>query len=146
LNPHGAWVDRWRVVAPAQAVRVDVPSSRSLRRRLERDLRALAPGTPVALADDRPGSRRRCRRLARRSGVALSREYLAVPTSKQSAYLVEDSVPSLRYFCAAVLTVPPSPGLPAVTSELAIRLIERLGPWKFVGGVFPGRVAVGRRT
>src|SRR5205807_5409388 len=80
-----AWAERWRVVAPAGAVRIEVgPRGRIA------DRGATAPRTPLALCASGPFARRRVRRAADRAGITLEREYLALPSARSPAFLVDD--------------------------------------------------------
>jgi len=142
--------DRWernlRVVAPGDAVRVDIPRSLHLRQIMQRRAFELPSGTAVVLRDAAPGSRWRCRRFARRAGIELERTYLALPSLSAPAYLVQDAPASVRYFCSAILTVPPGLAVFAGVVEGLLRLVQVVAPWRIVGIFVPGRVAVGRRT
>ncbi len=81
----------WRVIAPPESIRLDVPRSRRARQVLQGRLLALPAGTRVALCDRAPGSSWRCRRLAEDAGIALERVYLALPSLDSPHYLIEDT-------------------------------------------------------
>src|SRR5260370_42018122 len=98
-----AWTERWRVVAPTGAVRVEVGS----RGRIAGGMPSAAPQTPLALCASGPFARRRVRRAADRAGVALQRQYLALPSASSPAFLVEDRPAAVDYFPARSLTPPP---------------------------------------
>lgn len=134
-----AWAERWRVVAPAGAVRVEVGP----RGRIAGGLPSPAPQTPLALCASGPLARRRVRRAAARAGVALEREYLALPSAGSPAFLVEDRSVAVDYFRARILTPPPGTG--AGLAELAVRTL-RLIPRPALSGLAPGWVAIGRRA
>lgn len=126
----------WRVLGPAHAVEVRNPR--------RRQLRALAPGTPVCLVQDRPWARRRLRRLCRRAGIVLERELVAVPSTRHPIVLVDDQEPAVRHFWASVVTTPPGITRGWLPATLLVRFGRRL-PWTWTGAVAPGRVVLGTR-
>jgi hypothetical protein len=131
-----AWSDRWRVVAPAGAVRLDV------------DLRGRTSPAPargaVALCASGPFARWRVRRAAARAGVALEREYLALPSAGSPAFLVEDAPGPIDYFRVRILTAPPGTSRLGAAADLAVQAVQH-APRRLVGALAPGRVAIGRR-
>jgi hypothetical protein len=132
-----AWTERWRVVAPPGAVRVDV----GRRGRFGAPLPALA-GPPLVLCAAGPLAKGRIRRAARRAGVAINRQYLALPSAGSPAFLVEDSSAAIDYFRTRILTPPPGTARGVAAVDLAIRLVRR-APRRLLSGLAPGRVAVG---
>jgi hypothetical protein len=135
-----AWAERWRVVAPAGAVRVDIdlrarPSGGGLPR--------LAPGGALVLCASGPFARRRVRRAAARGGVALEREYLALPSGAEPAFLVQDGPAALDYFRRRILATPPGLARTAWLAEVALRAARAL-PTAVLTAVVPGRLAIGR--
>jgi hypothetical protein len=144
MRTHRRWAQNWRIVAPENAVLIDVPRSRTGRRRARRLLDGLPSGTSVVLVGHAAGARRRCRRLARVTGVRLTREYVALPSGRAPAYLVEDAPGTWRYVLSALLTIPPSPPVRTASTEALLRVTRRLSAWNGVGALAPGRVAIGR--
>lgn len=143
---HNRWAENWRVLAPPASVRLSVPLSARKRRRAAAMVQRLSPGTPVVLIDAAPGSRARCRRFAERAGLEVVRAFVAVPSGRRPAYLVEDAWGPMQYFSTHLLTVPPRLTTLAAPAEGLIRLVRRLGPWHLIGDLIPGRVVVGRRA
>jgi hypothetical protein len=139
-----SWSERWRILAPDGAVRIELPRSSRARHVAEQRCAGLPSGAVVVLVDARPGSRRRIRRWAGRAGVRLSREYLALPSLRRPAYLVEDAPQSIAYFASAIMTVPPGWPWLASLGEAAVRLAA-LSPAMKLAGTLGGRVAVGNR-
>lgn len=137
------WRDNWRVVGPADAVRVELGRSRRSRRGAERAVRTLSAGTPVVLSAAGPGATGRCRRLARRTGLVLEREFLAVPSAAAPAYLVEDERGPVEVFLESVLVTPPGVPLARAVDAL-LGLVRKLRPVWLVRALAPGRIAVGR--
>lgn len=140
------WKENWSVLGPPDAVQIDLPRSRAGRRALVRRVRALPVGSAVMLRDGVLASRWRCRRFALRAGVQLQRQYVALPSARSPAFLVEDGRRPLGYFCSAVLSVPPGVTLLAAPAGLLARAAAWLARAGLVGVIAPGRVAVGWRT
>jgi hypothetical protein len=138
--------DRLRHVVPASTTWVRVPSTRTERAETADRLRRMPPGTTIVLADPRPGSRRRSRVLARRSGVRIERELLAIPSVETPVYAVEDVAPAVASFWNSFVTVPAGVTASALPVTLAIRLVAVLRAWGLIGAIVPGRVTVGRRS
>jgi hypothetical protein len=132
-------------VAPEGAAWYRVPRGSDGRRRLGSSLRALSPGTPVVLVDDRPGARRRSRAAARSGEVAVERELLAIPSAAEPVYAVEDAAPALRAFWHSFVTVPPGEARRALAISAACRAVALLRPWPVLGAIAPGRFTIGRR-
>lgn len=139
------WRDNWRAVVPAGAVRVPVARSRSRRRAQERVLRQLPAGSDVALCAAAPGATRRCRALASRAGLQISREYLALPSASAPGYLVQDAPAPVDLLVETVLVTPPGSRLSALF-DAGFRIVRRLKPHRLIRILAPGRVVVGRRT
>lgn len=98
----------------------------------------------MVLLDARPLARRRCRGLARRSGLVVQREVLALPSLVRSVYLVEDDPVSVRFAWRNLLTAPPG----VTRAHAAVSSLLALGaslPWWVLGTVAPGRVVVAGR-
>jgi hypothetical protein len=84
--------------------------------------------------------------MARRAGLAIHHEYLAVPSAARPAFLIEDAPASVEYFCGRVLTIPPGPVAEALLIEVALRVIQGIRPWAWMGAAVPGRMVVVERT
>jgi hypothetical protein len=138
------WKDNWRVVAPSGAARFDVPRSPARRRRLEHELEELVLGTPVVLAASGPSASRRCRRLAAAAGVTVERTYVALPSAVAPAYLVEDRVPSIRFFLGELLAAPPATRGRRIL-VLGVAAFRLLPSWRLARALPAGRVIVGVR-
>src|SRR5215211_1784998 len=140
------WKENWSVLGPPDAIRVDLPRSRAARRAMVGRVRALPVGAAVVLCDGVLASRWRCRRFAARASVRLERQYVALPSARSPAFLVEDAPRPLNYFCSAVLSVPPGVALLAAPVGLLVQVAAWLARAGVAGAIAPGRVAVGRRT
>lgn len=145
MKTHSRWDQNWRVVAPLDAVLVDVPRSRRGRRSARRRIYALPTGTPVVLVGRAVGARRRCRQLARAAGVRLTREYVPLPSARSPAYLVEDAPGPWRYFWSNVVTIPPGSPARTASTEAFLRVARHLSRGKLLAALAPGRVAIGSR-
>jgi hypothetical protein len=139
------WADNWRVLSADAAVCVDVGRSSAKRRAASRELRRAPSGARVVLRASAPGAKRRCKRLASEAGVEFERAYLAFPSAGTPAYLVEDAPAPVRVFTDNVLVTPP--GAPFANAiEVGLGFLRRLGGWRLVRALAPGRVTVGMRT
>jgi hypothetical protein len=139
------WAGRWRVVARPGAIAVDVPARPWAWAKAAARVRALKPGTPLALLVRTPGGRALGRSFARRAGVTIEREYLALPGPAAPAYLVEDTPEAIRTFWRAAVTIPPGVAVAAPLAEGAMRVVEVLSAWRLLGALLPGRILVGAR-
>jgi hypothetical protein len=108
------------------------------------DLRRLPAGTAVRLVVDRPGARRRVRRVMRRAGLVVERELIAVPSTGRPVALIDDHPDAVRTFWWSVVTPPPGLCRGWLAATLLIGLGRRL-PWTWTGAVAPGRVVLGRK-
>lgn len=126
----------WRALCPTPVVELRDPDRQTLR--------DLPCGTPVVLLTDVAFSRLRLRLLARRAGIRIDRELIAVPSTSASLVLVDDSKSAVRHFWAAVATVPPGLTRSSAPATLLVTLARKL-PWRLTGAVAPGRVLIGRR-
>ncbi|MER7005363.1 hypothetical protein ABT297_20265 [Dactylosporangium sp. NPDC000555] len=120
---------RWCLLVPHGAVIVRV----ARRRDAVRQVRALPAGTQVVLVGGR-----RLRRVARRAGMRIRAEYVALPSLAEPVTLTRVTPGSLRWTARCVLTVPS--GVRRLHAPLwtAVRLVRR----------FPGllaRVPAGER-
>jgi hypothetical protein len=145
LHSSERWRENWLAVSPSGGVRVHVGRSRIERLASHRTVATLPAGTPVVLTSSAPRAIRRCRSFASQAGIALEREYLALPSAEAPAYLVEDAPASIAVFVESVLFAPP--GVPfRAAVETAVRVVRALRAWRLVRAAARGRVAVGRCT
>jgi len=139
------WRDNWRVIAPPETVAVEVARLPWRSRRTARGLRALPAGTPVVLLLPAPASLHRSRAVAREAAIQLEREYMAFPSARAPAYLVEDAAASSGYFVRTALVTPPRIRFPNVVGA-ATKLARTACRWRLLRHVAPGRIVVGRRV
>jgi hypothetical protein len=138
--------ERWRSLVPPGTTRVDIPAAPGARRRLVGSLLAMEAGTWVALCDSRLGSRWRSRRMARSAGIAVHREYLAVPFLHSPSYYVQDNGDAVRYFCTEQFTVSRGSSALVVGAGAMIAVCRVLSLWGWLGAVVPSRITLGVRT
>jgi hypothetical protein len=87
----------------------------------------------------------RCRRFAAQTGIEILHEYLALPSARAPAYLVEDAPASSALFVQAIL-VPPPRSIWSTPAEVALVLARRCAdPSRVLRMLAPGRIVVGRR-
>ena len=139
------WRNNWLVVGPAGSVAVDLGRSATRRRAQQRSIRELPIATPVVLRASAPGAIQRCRRFAADAGLELEREYLAFPSARSPAYLVEDARGTVDVFVNTALVTPPRTPF-STPIEACLALLRALSPWRLIRRIAPGRVVVGRRT
>jgi len=140
---------RWRgnlaLVRPADALVAEVPGGRRGLRELEAALRALQPGAAVVLEASGPLAARRCRLVAERAGIESCREYAALPSAREPAYLVEDAPASAALFVRSLLAPPPRSRLAPLVSAALWAMRRMRDPSRILRMLAPGRVIVGRR-
>jgi hypothetical protein len=107
------------------------------------DPRRLARGTPVALVDNRIGSRSRLRRRAARLGLDVEREYLVLPTWGQPTFVVEDEPDLLGWLFLSLATVPPNVTRGAWLVDVVTRLLRTSWGRALASRLAPGRLLVG---
>jgi len=122
---------------------VELEHSPAGRRHKERAVRELPTGTPVVLSAPGPGAARRCRGFAARTDVVLEREFLALPSVTNPAYVDEDARESVEVFLATVLATPPGAPLSRAV-DVILGVIRALSPLRLIRTFAPGRVVVGR--
>jgi hypothetical protein len=127
----------WLTLCPLGTLEIDA-------RTIDDSLDELEPDLPVVLVDQRPFSRRRLRRLARRLSIGIEREFIVLPTLRRPIILVDDTEPAVRHFWTAIATVPPGLAFSALPASALLGLARRL-PWSWTGAAAPGRALVGRR-
>jgi hypothetical protein len=91
--------ERWRLLIPANTVVIKV--SRASKAAASKQLDGLRASTQVAIV-----GRGKVRRLARRHGVRVAKEYIAIPSLEQPVAITLVAPESLRWFTRSVLTVP----------------------------------------
>ena len=133
---------RWRLLAPQEAVAVEIPSGFLAVRRTAAELRSLPPGTPVVLLDHRPGGRLRARRIAATGAFAAERQYVALPSLTPAILMIEDTTETLRWACWSLLAPPPGVTKTHALVDAVIRFVRR-HPGA-AGWLAAGRVVVGR--
>ena len=133
---------RWGLLAPREAVAVDVPAGPLAVRRTARELRALPAGTPVVLLDHRLGGRLRVRRIAATGSIVIDRQYVALPSLRRAIVVVEDSTDALRWACWSLVTPPPGVTRAHALADAAVKFLRRRPG--AAGSLAAGRVAVGR--
>jgi hypothetical protein len=138
----GRWTDNWCIMSPPGARRVDLPRSLSSRRRVSREISMLPRGTPVVLVASAPGAIRRCASFAAAAGIDVDREFLAFPSARAPAYLVEDSPRTIQLFAQTALAPPPRARftLPAAAAFNVLRRMSTSWPMRRLA---PGRVVTG---
>ena len=129
-------ISPWLQLCPPGTVEIDLRTGPVRAHQLSAD-------GPVVLVDQRPGSRRRLRRTARKLGVTLEREFVVLPTLGRPMVVVDDVEEAVRHFWTAVATVPP--GLAFAVPASALLALARRTPWRWTGALAPARVVVGRR-
>jgi hypothetical protein len=107
---------RWRLLAPPGA---ELLTARSGRRALRLRLRGLPDGSPVVLTGARSP-----RRLARRLGLRVLAEYVALPSLAAPVAIVRRDRDTLRYAARTVLTVPSGVTRWHLPAWLAVRLVR----------------------
>jgi hypothetical protein len=135
---------RWRLLAPAEAVVVEVPSGLLAVRHARALLRALPAGTPVILLDHRPGGRLRARRIAAAGVIMVDRQYVALPSLSRAVVVAEDTRDSLLWACQSLVAPPPGITWAHVLVDAAVRFLRRrpgLTGWLAAGRVVVGRTA-----
>jgi hypothetical protein len=135
---------RWRLLAPEQAVTVDVSAGPRAVRRAIAELRAMPGGTPVVLLDHRPGGRFRARRIAASGAIVIDRQYVALPSLRRAIVVADDNQDSLRWACRSLVAPPPGITWAHVLLDSAVKLLRRrpgLASWVGAGRVVVGRTA-----
>jgi hypothetical protein len=136
--------ERWRLLAPTDAVVVHASSGPLAARRVAARVRALPSGTPVVVLDHRPGGRGRARRIAATGVITLDRQYVALPSLRRAIVLAEDTRESLLWACRTVVTPPPGITWAHALADATVRFLRRYP--RVAGSVAAGRVIVGRRS
>jgi hypothetical protein len=147
VNLSTGWAEqgqRWRLLAPKDAVIIELASWRRGARRAAARLRALAPGTPVVLLDHRPGGRLRARRVAASGLMIMDHQYVALPSLRTAIVLAEDSADALRWALRSLVAPPPGITRAHAPVDGAVRFLRRHPA--LLGWLAAGRVVVGRRA
>jgi hypothetical protein len=138
------WSENWRAVTPPGAARFDLPR-RGSRLHLQEQVTRLPSGTPVAIRARGVGSSLRCKRFARRAGLAVAKCYLQLPSARAPAFLVETAPASLDYLMGAVATVPPGGATAAPVMDLGLRGLRRICKSRLFLALAPNLLMVGVR-
>ena len=141
--PFGAAEPALSVLVPDDCVRIRLTGGRSGTAIASRRFSEAPPGTVVAAADGRLGSRRRIRRMFRKAGIELVDEYVVLPSLDSPVMVVQDSSTTMLWSWRNYLTVPPGAARSAGPAYLAISLARRLPPG-VLGALLPHRLTVGR--
>ncbi|HEY1320214.1 MAG TPA: hypothetical protein VGF32_08195 [Streptosporangiaceae bacterium] len=135
---------RWRLLAPHDAVVVRLtPGPLGVRRATAR-LRGLHQGAPVVLLDSRPGARLRTRRVAATGVITVDRQYLALPSLRSAIVVAEDTPDALSWALRSLVTPPPGVTWAHSLADLVVRLLRRLPA--VTGWLSAGWIIVGRRA
>jgi hypothetical protein len=135
---------RWRLLAPGEAVVVDFPSGPLRVRRTTARLRALPPGTPVVLLDHQPGGRWRAHRMAAAGVIIVEHQYVALPSLRTAIVVAEDNTDSLRWACRSLVATPPGITWAHALVDAAVRILRRrpgMAGWLAAGRIVVGRTA-----
>jgi hypothetical protein len=138
------WVNpgqRWRLLAPADAAVVDVPSRPFAVRRTAARVRAMPGNSAVILLDHRPASLR-TRRIANASALRVDREYVALPSLRAAVVVVEDSGGSLTWTCRSLIAPPPGLTWTHGFVHAAVALLRRYPG--LASRLAAGRIVIGR--
>jgi hypothetical protein len=135
---------RWRLLAPKEAVVVDIPSGLLAVRRTAAQLRTLPAGTPVVLLDHRPGGHLRARRIAAAGVIIVDRQYVALPSLRKAIVVAEDTSDSLLWACRSLVAPPPGVTWAHALIDAAVKFLRRrpeVARWLAAGRVVVGRTA-----
>lgn|GEM_PF-1185286 len=108
---------RWRLLVPQDTVVV----SGTRRQEAIAELRSLPPATSVAIVGGR-----RLGRLARRAGIAVRAQYIALPSLATPVAITQVVPESLRWTARTVLTVPSGVTRRHLPLWLGVRLMRAL--------------------
>jgi hypothetical protein len=142
VSEAASWADRWRALTAPDTTWIDAPRSAAAREEAIRMIRDLGSGHRVAIRDARPFSARRCRSFARAAGVTLERSYLAFPSVRAPAYIVEDASGPATYFLGNLAVVPPGVTVLTAPATAGLAVARRAARFRVARAVF-GRVFVG---
>lgn len=135
---------RWRLLAPDDAVVVHLTrGSLGVRRAVAR-LRGLPTGAPVVLLDCHPAGRLRARRIAATGVITVDRQYIALPSLRRPIVVTEDTPAALSWALRSLVTPPPGITWAHALADVAVRLLRRLPA--VTGWLAPGWIIVGRRA
>lgn len=137
MSSHLGLDQRWRALLPQDTVVID--TARHGAAKVADVLTALPAPCRVALIGTRE-----VRRHARRNGVSIEKEYIALPSIEQPVAITLVAPESLAWFARSVLTVPPGTVRLHALKWLAIRLIRRW-PALIVHAPLGDRILIGVR-
>jgi hypothetical protein len=138
--------EKWREIGPLHARWFAVPTGAQGRADLTAELRSLDHGAAVVLCDSQFGSRSRCRAVARRGGVALTREFVALPNLRNAVILVQDAPDTAHYVADCFLAPPPVATAMGRAQGHLTSLLRAVARSRTRPVMLPGRVVFGRRA
>jgi hypothetical protein len=138
--------EKWQLIGPQHAHWFAVPVGTRGRAHLAAELRALEHGAAVVLCDSQFGSRRRCRAVARGGGVALTREFVALPTLVKAVLLVQDAPETARYVADCLLAPPPVATAVGRAQRYLTPILQVVARSRTRAVLLPGRVVFGHRA
>lgn len=136
-----ALTEQWRLLAPPDAVIIDIGRGDRGRRAAISALMSVDAGCAVALR----GGRAAMGRVARGGHVKIRRQLIPLPSLAHPLYLVEDDAESVYHLFANLLSVPPGVSRMAGPLDAALRISARATRSRWVRRLFPWRIAVGVR-
>jgi hypothetical protein len=141
------WTANRAVIAPSGAFETHLSAvSRGRAAQLDA-VRALPADTPVVISSSGPGAAGRCRRFASRAGITIEREYLALPSARAPAYLIEADRAPVTVFLHQVLVIPPRGTVRSLSGRVLVDRLRRLrDPSRVLRAVPPGLIVIGTRT
>ncbi len=135
---------RWRLLAPDDAVVIEVTPGPGGVRRATACVRDLHQGVPVVLLDSRPGAKLRARRVAATGVITVDRQYLALPSLRNAVVVTEDTLDTLSWALRSLVTPPPGVTWAHSLADVGVRLLRRLPA--VTGWLTAGWITVGRRA
>lgn len=135
---------RWRLLAPDDAVVVQLTAGPLGVRRAAAQVRELPQGAPVVLLDSRPGAKLRAHRVAATGVITVDRQYLALPSLRSAIVVTEDTPGALSWALRSLVTPPPGVTWAHSLADVAVRLLRRLPA--VTGWLTAGWIIVGRRA
>ncbi len=141
--PEAAW---WLALVAEGGVVVDLRSAPGGWRGSARRVRALPPGSRVAVCDFSPASAWRCRRFAAHAGMAPHREYALLPGLAGPGFAVDLRAAPVSYFWAGLFAMPAGPAPLLTLAALASRAGRTRFGAAFLRALAPGRLLLGTRA
>jgi len=129
------------LLAPADAVCLEVPRGRVERRAAAARLRALEPGSHIVLR----GRRGAVQRVVRAARLDVVRDLIALPSARSPAFLIEDAAAPMSLLCGDILGVPPGVTALVAPTDALLRVARRAARWRWFRRLLVWRVVVARR-